>query len=134
MTLLIGPEHAAAQVAGAVVFADTGPAHSRIYLYAGADGTGTVLAEVVLAKPCGTVAGGALTLQTEGAAPMVLASGIARSARWVSGAGLLVAMGTVTDVDSGGDFRIAGGLTPPGDNSPSLYAGGAVLLGDLIFD
>ena len=60
---------------------------------------------------------------------MVLANGVPRAAHWVSGTGVLVAAGTVTDTDHDGDFRIGGAPTAPGDTSPTLYAGGLVLLG-----
>ncbi|MOA64617.1 hypothetical protein D3C78_1907260 [compost metagenome] len=57
-----------------------------------------------------------------------------RAARWISGAGKLVAAGFVTDMDHGGDFRIDRGATPDGDDSPMLYAGGKALLGDVVLD
>lgn len=136
MTFAIGADHALAQLAATIAFADQGPAAARIYVYTtaqpatGADPGGAAQAEIVLAKPCGTIAGGALTLHVaDPAGTMVLATGLPRWARWVSGTGALVADGTVTDAASGGDFIVSGAATPPGETSPQLYAGGIVLLG-----
>ena len=137
--MTIGPAHALAQLAATLAFADDGALPSVILLYADAAlATGGTpfdapLAEVALAKPCGTVTDGVLTLHF--AAPggsMVLINGTPRAAHWVNGAGVLVAAGTVTDVDNDGDFRIAGAPTAPGDTAPALYAGGLVLLGDVV--
>lgn len=137
----IGPELALAQLAASIAFADAGAQPSCIRLYAdagaatGATPVGTALAEITLAKPCGTIAAGALTLHpADPAGAMVLANGQPRAAQWISGAGLLVAAGTVTDLGHAGDFRISGAPTPPGDDTPSLYAGGLVLLGAVVLD
>ena len=139
--MAIGPEHALAQITTSLAFADAGTLPSSILLYAeaavatGAAPTTSALAEIVLAKPCGTITGGVLTLHVanpDGA--LVLQQGIPRAARWMSGDGKLVGAGTVTDTLNAGDFRIAGGTTAPGDDSPMLYAGGNVLLGDVVFD
>ena len=139
--MVVGPEHALAQLAASLAFADAGAQPSRIHLYAdagvatGAAPTGSPLAEIVLAKPCGTIAAGVLTLHpADLAGAMVLANGIPRAAHWISGEGKLVGAGTVTDMDHGGDFRIGGATTAPGDDSPALYAGGLVLLGDVVLD
>ena len=139
--MTIGPEHALAQLAASLAFADTGAQPSVIRLYAdaavatGAAPTGPPMAEITLAKPCGTLAAGELTLHTaDPAGAMVAVSGIPRAARWITGAGLLVAAGSVTDPGNGGDFRVAGGATAPGDTSPTLYAGGKVLLGAVVLD
>lgn len=132
MTFLISAEHAAAQLAATITFADAGSGASKIRLYSELDGVGDLLAEITLDKPCATLSSGAITLDpadTGGA--MVLLTGIPRSGRWLSGAGLLVAAGTVTDLAHDGDFRVAGGATPAGDTSPMLYAGGLVVLGTL---
>ena len=139
--MVLGPEHALAQLAASIAFADTGAQPSSIRLYAaagaatGATPAGAPLAEVTLAKPCGSIAAGQLTLHVaDPAGAMVLATGQPRAAQWVSGAGLLVAAGSVTDMDHDGDFRIAGAATPAGDDTPALYAGGLVLLGAVVLD
>ncbi len=141
MTMVIGQDHALAQLAASIAFADAGAQPSRIRLYAdagaatGATPAGAPLAEVTLAKPCGTIAAGQLTLHVaDPAGAMVLATGQPRAAQWVSGEGKLVAAGTVTDMDHGGDFRVGGASTPPGDDTPTLYAGGLVLLGAVVLD
>ena len=139
--MMVGPEHALAQIAASLAFADAGTLPSSILLYAesavatGAAPTTSALAEITLDKPCGTLTGGVLTLHVadpDGA--MVLQQGIPRAARWMSGDGKLVGAGTVTDTLNAGDFPIAGGTTAPGDDAPLLYAGGIVLLGDVVFD
>ena len=53
-----------------------------------------------------------------------------RAAHWARSDGVLVAAGTVTDATGTGDFRVAGAATAQGEASPTLYAGGKVLLGD----
>lgn len=132
MTFSISAEHAAAQLAASIAFADQGAQPSLIRLYTEPDGAGTLLAEIALAKPCGTLSGGMLTLHpADAGGTMILQTGIPRSGRWISGAGLLVAAGTVTDLAHDGDFKVAGGGTAAGDDSPSLYAGGLVVLGTL---
>ena len=141
MTMTIGADHALAQLAASIAFADAGAQPSVIRMYAdatAADGNspaGAPLAEVTLAKPCGSIAAGQLTLHVADAAgALVLVTGQPRAAQWVSGEGKLVAAGTVTDMDHGGDFRIGGASTPPGDDTPALYAGGLVLLGAVVLD
>ena len=141
MTMTLGPDHALAQLAASIAFADTGAQPSSIRLYADAGAaTGAVpvdgpLAEIALSKPCGSIAAGQLTLHAaDPAGAMVLTTGQPRAAQWVSGEGKLVAAGTVTDMDHGGDFRIGGASTPPGDDTPALYAGGLVLLGAVVLD
>ena len=139
--MVIGSAHALAQLAATLTFADVGALPSRILLYAdasNADGSapiGSPLAEVVLAKPCGAISGGALTLNpAEAGGAMVQATGVPLAARWVRGDGVLVAAGTVSDLDNGGDFQVSGAATVPGETSPTLYAGGLVLLGAVVLD
>lgn len=141
MTMTLGADHTEAQLAASIAFADAGAQPSSIRLYAdagaasGAAPSGAPLAEVLLAKPCGSIAAGQLTLHVaDPAGAMVLTTGQPRAAQWISGAGLLVAAGTVTDLDHGGDFRIGGAPTPPGDDTPAFYAGGLVLLGAVVMD
>lgn len=139
--MAIGPEHTLAQLAATIAFADSAATASRVFLYAdagaatGAAPGGSPLAEIELAVPCGTIAAGNLTLHV--AVPggsMVSGTGIPRAAQWVNGDGALVAAGTVTDTDHSGDFQISGGATAPGDDSPTLYTGGLVLLGAVVLD
>lgn len=134
--MTIGPEHALAQLAASLVFADADPLPSSIFLYAdagaatGAAPSGTALATITLAQPCGTLAAGMLTLRpADAAGSMVLSTGVPLAAQWLRGDGVLIAAGTVTDLANGGDFQVGGAATLPGDTSPTLYAGGVVLLG-----
>lgn len=141
MTMTLGADHALAQLAASIAFADAGAQPSRIRLYAdagaatGAAPVGVPMAEVTLAKPCGSIAAGQLTLHiADAAGALVLVTGQPRAAQWVSGDDKLVAAGTVTDMDHGGDFRVGGAPTAPGDDTPTLYAGGLVLLGAVVLD
>lgn len=124
----IGPEHAAAQLAATIAFADAHAQPSRIRLYSEPAGAGVMLAEILMEKPCATLVDGALALHPAETGTMIMHTGIPRSGRWVTGAGLLVVVGTVTDLDHDGFFRLAGSGTPEGDNSPMLYAGGLIAL------
>jgi len=128
MSYEIGPEHAAAQLAATVAFADSHAQPSRLRLYSEPAGAGIMLAEIIMAKPSGTPEGGAITLHPAEATTMIMHTGIPRSGRWVTGAGLLVVVGTVTDPEHDGFFKVVGSGTPEGDNSPMLYAGGLVVL------
>ncbi|MGP1682178.1 MAG: hypothetical protein ACTS8S_07620 [Giesbergeria sp.] len=139
--MVIGPEHALAQLTTSLAFADSGPLNSKIYLYAdGALAAGGTpvdppLAAIELAKPCGTLAAGVLTLHV--AVPggnMVDVTGIPYAAQWLNGDGALVSAGTVSATGGDGDFTVAGGTTAPGETSPTLYAGGLVLLGAVVLD
>lgn len=141
MSLAIGPDCVLAQLAATIAFADTGSGASTIHLYtdaAAADGSapaGSPIASIALAKPCGSIADGQLTLHpADAAGALVLASATPRAAQWISADGLLVAAGTVTDTEHAGDFRIGGAATASGDDSPQLYAGGLVLLGAVVLD
>ena len=136
MTYAIGPEHALAQLASSLEFADAGGGPSVIKVYTtaqpatGAAPGGTEQAAIVLAQPCGTIGAGVLTLNpADPTGAMVLTNGLPRWARWERFDGLLVADGTVTDTANGGDFTLTGAATPPGETSPMLYAGGRALLG-----
>lgn len=136
MTFAIGPVITAAQLAATVIAADDAGPPGVIHLYAtaqpatGEPAGGAPLASIVLAQPCATVTGGVLTLHpADAAGSMVLVSGIPRWGRWERGDGVLVADGTVTDADNGGDFQVVGATTAPGETSPTLQAGGLVLLG-----
>lgn len=136
MSFSIGPLIAAAQLTATVTAADDAGAPGVIHLYAntqpapGAPAGAAPLASITLAQPCATIAGGVLTLHpADNTGAMVLTTGIPRWARWERGDGAMVADGTVTDGDNGGDFQVAGAGTAPGETSPTLYAGGLVLLG-----
>ncbi len=119
---------------GTLAFASSGPANSRIYFYAtpkptvGGDPGGAPLVQVTLAKPCGFITGGVLTLaQADPSGDMIAASGVALWGRWVNGDGVLMGDGTVSDSapDSTGFFKLAG------TSGTMLYAGARLLLGTI---
>lgn len=136
MSFYIGIDLTAAQLAASIARADAGPAASRIQIFdntqpdGGAAAGVTPQAEIVLAKPCGAIVGGVLVLYpADPGGAMVLRTGIPRWGRWLSGDSKVMADGKTTDLDHDGDFKLAGGATAPGETSPTLYAGGLVLLG-----
>lgn len=136
MTWQIGSDHALAQLAATLAFADAGGGPCVICLYttvqpaAGAAPGGDAQAEITLAQPCGAIAAGVLTLHAaDPAGALVAATGMPRWARWQRADGVLVGDGTVTDAANGGDLTVTGAVTPPGETSPMLYAGGRALLG-----
>ena len=136
MTWQISTQHALAQLAATLAFADAGNGPSALHLYAttqpaaGAAPGGDAMAVIVMAVPCGSITGGVLTLHpADPAGAMVTATGLPRWARWVRADGVMVGDCTVTDAASGGDLTITGAATPAGETSPQLYAGGRALLG-----
>lgn len=141
MTWALGTDHIAAQLAATIAFADGASGPSRIRLYAtdqplaGADPGATHIVEIVMAKPCATIAGGVMTLHAASGGSMVLAGGRPQWGRWERSDGKLVADGKTVDAEHelDGDLVIVGGTTAPGDDSPTLQAGGLVLLGALTF-
>ena len=131
---------ALAQLQGMLTRADTGAGSSRIALYWTARPasittahTDTPQAEITLQTPCGTIVGGTLVLKpqvTTGA--MIQSNGQPRWAEWFAADGVLLTRCSVTDNNNDGGIRVAGGLTPDGDNSPLLYAGGLVVLSQVV--
>lgn len=130
------------QLLATVAFADGGAGPSRIRFYAteqperdGAAG-GPHIVEIELAKPCATVVGTTMTLHP--ASPtggMVMVSGVPLWGRWTRSDDKLVTDGKAVDMDPAhvGDWRLEGGVTADGNESPTLQAGGLVLLGELTF-
>ena len=134
--MVIGQDHALYRLAATLEFADIPATACRILLFSdvsaatGSTPAGAPLATISLAKPCGAIAAGVLSLSpAEPGGALVMQTGVPRAAHWLRGDGTLVAAGTVTDADNDGDFVVAGAATAPGETSPTLYAGGKVLLG-----
>lgn len=127
----------AARNAGMLARADEGTGNSRIVLYAASGGD--TLAVRQLAKPCGTVrvTDGRIELLADTAATdLVQATGGATWGEWLSGDGVVLAAGQVTDeagkaTGVGGALVDTGGIGPwvlKGTSGTQLYEGGAVLL------
>lgn len=130
MTFVLSAAHLSARLEATRAFADTGVQNSRIHLYAttqpatGAAPGGTPLVTLLLTKPCGTVTGGALTLeQADVGGDLIMATGAALWARWVNGNDDLVADCTVSDAAGAGDIKLSG------TTGTLLYAGARALLG-----
>ncbi len=131
MTLAISAAHNNARLQGTVAFADTGAQNSRIRLYAtarpatGGDALATPLVEITLAKPCGVIDAGVLTLiQADAGGDLIAETGTALWARWVNGDEMHVADGSASDAAGDGDFKVSG------TTGTILYAGARALLGN----
>jgi hypothetical protein len=80
--------------------------------------------EIVLAKPCGAIDAGVLTLvQADVGGDLIAETGTALWARWVNGDEIHVADGSVSDAAGDGDFKVSG------TTGTMLYAGARALLG-----
>ena len=127
MTMGISAQHNDARLVGTIAFASAG---SKIQFFTqehptlGGNPAEVPLVEIVLANPCGVVTAHTLVLQQlSSAGDLIVSTGSAMWARWVTGDGVLVADGTVSDAAGNGDFRISG------TSGTTLYAGGRALLG-----
>jgi hypothetical protein len=130
MTLAISAAHNAARLQGTLGFADAGAQNARIRLYAtvrpvtGGDAIAAPLVEITLAKPCGAIDAGVLTLvQADAGGDLIAQTGTALWARWVNGDEMHVADGSVSDAAGEGDFKVSGTA------GTLLYAGARALLG-----
>ena len=100
--MVIGQDHALAQLAATLAFADAAASASVILLFSdasaatGSTPAGAPLATIELAKPCGAIAGGVLSLSpADPGGALVMQTGVPRAAHWLRGDGALVAAGTV---------------------------------------
>lgn len=105
MAWTISQAHNEARLSATLALLDSGVGNARIRLYNGtrpANGGAptTLLVEIELDKPSGTVAGNVLTL-TSSDVPLCLATGTATWARIVNGAGAFVADGDVSTSAAG---------------------------------
>lgn len=115
MTVQISVEHREYRLEATITFADLGPDNSIIQIFdssqpafGGAAGA-PPLVEMILAKPCGSVASGVLVLEQEDpTGDMILVEGDAVWGRWLNGNGDIVADGDVTDDSGSGFFKVAG--------------------------
>jgi hypothetical protein len=135
--LTMSQANRAARNAATIALADFGPGNSSIRIRAGQGGA--LLATRTLAKPCGTVrvADGRIQLVAAAVDDLVTATGAARWAEWVSGDGVEIGAGRVTD--AAGNYTDGTGAVVPDPLGPGfwqlggtagtqLYLGGQVLL------
>ena len=117
-----------ARMVGVRDWLDNGTGNASLEIYSGAYPVeGTLLGVMQLAKPCGAVANGVLTLQAANVAgDMVLANGEARWLRCKSAAGV-AAFDTAVSVH-GGTGEVGGaviaGASEGANKGAMLYAGG----------
>lgn len=124
MTVEISTAHNEARLTGTRTYMDTGAAKARIRIYDGSRPTAggaatTLLVEIVLAKPCGTVATNKLTLAADDAAGYtVVAAGTATWARVVNGNGDWVMDCDVSDAAGAAEVKLPGTTLAVGDIVP----------------
>ena len=124
MTVEISTAHNEARLAGTRTYMDAGAGKARIRVYDGprpsAGGTATtLLVEIVLADPCGTVAANKLTLDAdEPDGYEVVAAGVAVWARIVNGNGDWVLDCDVSDPAGSGEVKLPGTTLAVGDIVP----------------
>ena len=133
-----GPALQDAQMQATLTRADKGTGTARIRIYATARPaqpgahSDTPICEIELAKPCGSVQGGKITL-TASSPGMVMQPGIPRWAEWLATDGALLMDASVTDAENGGDFIVGGAATAPGETAPYFMAGAMLVLGTVAF-
>lgn len=86
------------------------------------------MAVVTLGNPCASVVGGVLVWNFS-ANGMVVENAVPRWAEWLAKDGTQIHIGDVTDEGHDGFYRVSGGQTPEGDNSPLFYAGSTIAPG-----
>ncbi|MFZ6655672.1 hypothetical protein [Undibacterium sp. TJN19] len=123
MTLYVSQAHINARLAGSLAHLDTGSAHARIRVYGGTQppaggAASTMLAEIVLSKPAGVIAGSVLTL-TQEEDTLIARTGIATWARVINGNGDIAFDCDVSDAAGGGVLKLS---------TTQLYAGGKLPL------
>jgi hypothetical protein len=117
----ISSAHNEARLTGTMSFIDGGASSGKIQIFSGARpangqvGSGELLVEIPLTKPCGLIASGQLRL-TAAEMPLVIVSGVPSWARVLNGSGA-----HVMDCDVGAGGEIVLSTTP-------IYAGGVVAL------
>ena len=124
MTVEISTAHNEARLTGTRTYMDTGAGKARFRVY---DGTRrvpggavtTLLVEIVLAKPCGTVAANKLTLIADDPDGYeVVAAGNATWAECVNGNGDWVLDCDVSDPAGAGEIKLPGTALAVGDIIP----------------
>ena len=123
-----------ARLTGLRDFLDSGANAAQIDIYGGIPPTGgaaptaqtSLLASMILQKPCGTVTAGALTLAAADAlGPLVAATGEARWARCLTGGGVWAFDCAVWSGESGQTSGMVIGGTASGPNQGAqIYTGG----------
>lgn len=101
----------AAANAHTINVADAGAGPSTLRLYTDADPVTeerTLLASIVLSKPCGVIVSGQIQLaQADPQGDMVAATGVPTYAQWCDGDGTVIADCTVSNDAGDGDLKIS---------------------------
>lgn len=119
----ISAAHALVRLQATLAFADSGSEASRIVLY---DAAEQLLVTLTLTKPCGSIEvdGPLLLTQAVAGGDLILLSGQAVKAVWITCDGKLIGQGFVTDEAGDGHFKLLG------STGTQLYAGGKAILGE----
>lgn len=130
MSHSISQGHNEARLEGSRGWLDSGPAAARLRIYGApqpdpgdAPGAAPLLAEIGLAKPCGTVAANVLSLVTAAPSTLVTSSGTAAWARLVNGNGDWSDDLSVSTVGGGAEVELS---------TLTLFAGGSVVLASAV--
>lgn len=129
-----------AQLQGLADRADAGAGNSIVRLYITSrpasiadSNADSPQAEIMLAKPCGSISGSSFVLHARDAeGSRVAFSGIPRWADWVAADGTVLLRANVSDTANAGGWKVEGAETPEGETSPRLYLGGLVILGTAV--
>lgn len=125
----ISIEHNDARLAATLAFAKLGSGPFEILVYSTAFSDGedpgvAPLVHIVLTSSVGEIVDHKLELhQAATSGDLIASSGEATWARWLNGAGALVAYGAVTDAAGDGPFKLSG------STGTNMYAGGNAVLG-----
>ena len=136
-----------ARLAGLAAWLDSGPDNAFIYLFAndqpvvpGDSAGGSPVAQITLAKPCGSVIAHELVFeQLDAGADQIVTQGGVKWARLYTAAGVWAADGDASDMD-GNVTEPDGSLTPvvgggafkiSGTTGTLFYAGALAILGEL---
>lgn len=121
MTVAITVAHNEARLGGTLGFLDAGPKPARLRIYGGTRPespsvlpTSSMLVEIILTKPAGTISAGLLTL-TQQENGLIAATGVATWARMINGNDVTALDLDCSGTDGMGDIKLA---------STNLYLGG----------
>ena len=140
MSWEISPAVVGVQLDATMGLANSGSGHSVLLLFTslkpapGASAGASPQVVIELANPCAEKVGAVWKLlPREAGGSIVLETGAPLWGRWLSASGEWMGDATVTDPAGTGGIKVSGGATAPGATSPTLYAGGLALLGEVSF-
>lgn len=141
MSWTISPAVVGVQLAATMSLANSGGGNSVLLLFTndkptvpGAAAGASPQVIIELANPCAEKVGAVWKLiPNEAGGSTVLETGAPLWGRWLGASGEWMGDADVTDPAGNGGIKVSGGATAPGATSPTLYAGGLALLGEVSF-